>query len=108
MDFKEKIVKMIMMTKNPTQKRAIVTVVGQDTIGIVAAISNLLASFQINILDITQTTMDDIFSMIMVVDLEKSTLNIPDLSDKFKKLGTEIGQEITIYDERILQAMHRI
>ena len=89
-------------------QRAVITVVGQDTIGIVAAVTGLLASSQINILDITQTTLDGIFTMTMLADLEKSSLTVADLSDKLKKLGKKINQEIHVHDEKMIRAMHRI
>lgn len=95
------------MTKKKTQ-RAIITVLGEDNIGIVAAITNQLAINKINILEITQTTLDGIFTMIMLVDLEKSSLVVIDLSDKLKKLGREISQEVTVHDEDIIRAMHRV
>lgn len=95
------------MTKREAQ-RAIITVLGKDNIGIVAAITNQLAVNKINILEITQTTLDGIFTMVMLVDLEKSSLAIIDLSDKLKKLGREIGQEVNVHDESIIRAMHRV
>lgn len=90
------------------KQRAIITVVGVDAIGIVAAVTSLLAANRINILEITQTTLSGIFTMAMLVDLERSTVTIADLSDRLKKLGKKIGQEIDVQDEKIIRAMHRI
>lgn len=94
--------------KAKEKQRAIITVVGKDAIGIVARVTNLLASHQINILDLSQRIMGEIFVMTMLVDLEKSSLTIAGLSNKLEKIGKEIGQEIHIHDEKIIKAMHRI
>lgn len=90
------------------KRRVIITVIGKDMIGIIAAITNLLASNQINILDISQTTMEGIFTMTMIVDLEESVLTIAQLSNMLKKLGEKIAQEIHVQDEKIIQAMYRL
>jgi ACT domain-containing protein len=90
------------------KQRAIITVIGKDQIGIVAKVTTLLAEHQINIMDISQRIMDGIFTMTMLVDLEKTPFTVADLSDKLKKIGKEIGQEIHVHDEEIIKAMHRI
>lgn len=98
------------MTKKRVQEkqRAIITVVGKDKVGIIASVTSLLASNKLNILDLSSTTLADNFTMVMLVDLARSNLNIVELSDKLKKLGKKIGQEINIHDEKIIRAMHRI
>ncbi|MEI6132145.1 MAG: ACT domain-containing protein [Bacillota bacterium] len=88
--------------------KAIITVLGQDRVGIIASVSALLAENKINILDISQTTMQNVFTMIMHVDLEGSSANIPDMSKKLADLGNEIGLEIRIQHEGIFNAMHRM
>lgn len=88
--------------------KAIVTVVGEDKVGIIASVSAKLTEFNINILDISQTIMQDIFTMIMLVDIEKSTKNIEEISAEFKKLSEEIGVSITIQHNGIFRSMHRI
>ena len=90
------------------KQRALITVIGKDEVGIVAAVASLLAANKVNILEINQSIMAGFFYMIMLVDLEKSNLTLSELSDKLKKLGKKIGQEITVQDEKIIQAMHRI
>jgi len=88
--------------------KAIITVLGQDRVGIIASVSNLLAQNNINILDITQTTMQNVFTMIMHVDLEGSDASILEMSEKLSTLGKEICLEIRIQHEGIFNAMHRM
>ncbi|MBD3244954.1 MAG: ACT domain-containing protein [Candidatus Moranbacteria bacterium] len=95
------------MTKKP-KKRAIIAVLGKDKIGTVSKISSFMAKNSINIEEISQTIIKDIFTMIMLLDLEKSDLTIAELSKKLSKIGGEIGHEIHVHDEKIIKAMHRI
>ena len=88
--------------------RAIVTVMGVDKTGIIAKTSALLAENEVNILDITQTILQDFFTMVMLVDVEKSKISFSDLSDKLEVLGQELGLEIRIQHEDIFNSMHRI
>ena len=88
--------------------KAIVTVVGNDKVGIIAKVSANLAECEINILDISQTIMQDIFTMIMLVDTEKSDKNIEEISAELKKLSEEIGVDIRIQHQGIFKSMHRI
>jgi ACT domain-containing protein len=88
--------------------KAVITVVGKDMIGIIAKVSTLLADQQVNILDINQTTMQDIFTMIMLVDISASEVPFSDLSDLLEKKGKEIGLSIRIQHEDIFNSMHRI
>jgi ACT domain-containing protein len=86
----------------------VVTVVGVDKVGIVAKISGLLARYNVNIIDISQTLMGDLFTMIMLVDLEKADLSLEDLSKRLETLGKRIGIQIIVQHERIFRFMHRI
>ncbi len=88
--------------------RAVVTVMGKDKPGIIAGTSTLLANNQVNILDITQTIVRGIFTMVMLVDIENSKMDLADLSDSLKTLGSELGVEIRIQHEDIFNSMHRI
>ncbi len=88
--------------------KAIVTVVGNDKVGIIAGVSAKLAQCKINILDISQTIMQDIFTMIMLVDTEKSDKNIEEISNELKALSEEIGVDIRIQHQGIFKSMHRI
>ena len=87
---------------------AIVTVVGQDRVGIIAAICNQLAGFNVNILDISQTIMQGSFTMVMAVDLGAATAPFGDLSAALSELGSEMGLSIRIQREEIFNAMHQI
>ena len=87
---------------------AVVTVLGRDRVGIIAGISNLLAGYDININDISQTILDDIFTMVMIVDLKDLVIEKSDISDKLKALGDELGVQITIQHTGLVNAMHRI
>lgn len=88
--------------------RAIVTVIGKDRVGIIAGVSTILADCNINILDITQTTMQDIFTMIMLVDISQMAINFTDLAEKLATKGEELGLSIRIQHEDIFNSMHRI
>ncbi|MBO5364605.1 MAG: ACT domain-containing protein [Clostridia bacterium] len=88
--------------------RAVVTVMGSDKPGIIAGTSTLLANNKVNILDITQTIVRGIFTMVMLVDIENSKMELADLSESLKALGTELGVEIRIQHEDIFNSMHRI
>ena len=89
-------------------KKAVVTVLGKDRVGIIYNVSGILAENDVNILDISQTIMDDIFRMVMIVDIEKSAKPFDELADKLDKKGEELGVKITICCEDIFNAMHRI
>ena len=94
--------------KKMNDQTAVITVVGQDTFGIIARVSQVLYECQVNIKDISQTIMDDIFTMIMIVDLEKSTVDIKVMSERLKELGKDIGLSILIQHADLFNAMHRI
>lgn len=88
--------------------KAIITVIGKDTTGIIAAVCTLLAERKINILDISQTVMEGFFTMTMLVDLTESTVAFADVSDALAKKGEEMGLVIRIQREDIFDKMHRI
>ena len=85
---------------------AVVTVVGKDTIGIIAKVSNVLAGHDANILDISQTVLSGMFNMIMIVDTSLS--RFAQLEDALETLGHELGLQIRIQRSEIFDAMHRI
>ncbi len=87
---------------------SIVTVVGKDSVGIIAKVSGIMADNSINILDISQTIMNGFFTMIMVTDVSVCTKEIQEVRDILDKLGKELGVTITIQHEDVFQAMHRI
>ena len=87
---------------------AIVTVLGQDKVGIIAAVCNRLANYNVNILDISQTILQGAFTMVMAVDVSKSTASFGELGRGLDDLGAEMGLSIRIQREEIFNAMHSI
>ena len=88
--------------------KAFLTVIGRDKVGIVAAISDELFKLNVNIVDITQTIMDDFFTMVVMVDLEKSSKSFDEIKKALKERGEAIGVEAKIQREEIFNKMHRI
>ena len=88
--------------------KAIVTVVGKDRIGIIANVCTLLAHYQVNILDISQTVMQGYFTMLMAVDTAKSEIPFAELAKKLDAKGEEMGMSIRLQREDIFEAMHRV
>ena len=87
---------------------AIVTVVGQDKVGITAAVCTLLADNNINILDISQTILQGSFTMVMAVDIGQAKAPVGELQKLLHELGEKLGISIRIQREEIFDAMHRI
>ena len=85
---------------------AVVTVVGNDTVGIIARVSAVLSQHEANILDISQTVLSGMFNMIMIVDISLSAF--AQLSDSLNALGNDMGLQIRIQRSEIFDAMHRI
>ena len=85
---------------------AVVTVVGNDTIGIIARVSAALSHHEANILDISQTVLSGMFNMIMIVDISLCDFRV--LETALKALGSELGMQIVIQRSEIFDAMHRI
>ena len=88
--------------------KAILTVIGQDKSGIIANVATMLAQKNINIEDISQTIMQGCFTMIMLINLENSTVSFSKLVEEASKLGDEIGVKIILQHEDIFNAMHRV
>ncbi len=89
-------------------KKTIITVVGRDTVGIIAGVCTYLADNGINILDISQTIVQEYFNMMMIVDTSGTEKSHSDMSDDLKALGVKIGVVIKCQREEIFQSMHRI
>jgi len=88
--------------------KAIITVIGKDRVGIIAAISAILADCNVNILNISQTIMQDIFTMVMFVDISNSKYELGKLSSLLEDKGNELGLTIKIQHEDVFNSMHRI
>jgi len=87
---------------------AIVTVIGRDRVGITADVCTRLANYNINILDITMTVLQEVFTMVMLVDTGGCSQSVADMADILGKAGEELGLSIRIQREDIFNAMHRI
>ena len=88
--------------------KAIVTVIGKDRVGIIADVCAILAKNGVNVMDISQTVMQDYFTMIMMVDTSACTLAFAELARMLKDEGENTGLSIRIQREDIFEAMHRI
>ena len=89
-------------------KKTIISVVGQDTVGIIARVCTYLAENNINILDISQTIIDGYFNMMMITDTSRSEKKLDRISEELSKLGEEIGVMTHAQHEDIFTKMHRI
>ena len=87
---------------------AIVTVIGKDRVGIIAAVCIKLAEMNINVLDISQTIMQGKFTMIMAVDVSEATVSFAEVRDALAELGQEMELTMRIQREEIFNAMHTI
>ena len=87
--------------------RMVVTVLGKDTMGIIAGITGTISDYQGNVMEISQTVIDGFFTMIMMVDLEHCTTSLVDLRDRLQARGDELGVKVTAQHENIFRQMHR-
>ena len=88
--------------------KAVVTVVGEDRVGIIAEVCTLLASHRVNVLDISQTVMQGYFTMMMVVDVSASEQPLAELAQIMDKKGEEMGLSIRLQRADMFKAMHRV
>ena len=88
--------------------KAIVTVVGKDQVGIIAAVCVKLAAYNINVLDISQTVMQGYFTMMMVVDVSGCSIPLAELVGVMDEMGKEMSLSIRVQREDIFEAMHRV
>lgn len=91
-----------------TKNKVIITVVGKDTVGIIAKVCTYLSEGSVNVLDISQTIVSGYFNMMMIVDMAKATASFAEISDQLDALGEEIGVTIKCQKEEIFEMMHRI
>lgn len=88
--------------------RAIISVSGKDTVGILAKVSGLCAEADVNILDVTQSVLQEFFVMVMLTDLDGMNLSFKEFTAKMTELGASIGMDIHVMHEDIFNSMHRI
>ena len=88
--------------------KCVLTVIGQDKPGIIAKVSTLLAENNVNIEDISQTIMQKVFTMIMLINLEKCKVDFLTLTNLFNGLGKEIGVNIHLQNQEVFDAIHKV
>lgn len=94
--------------KEWTSVKVVITVVGVDRTGIIAAVSQIMAENKVNILTINQVILDGIFNMAMIVDMDNSDITLDTLQDLLKQKGDALGVEIRAQNQAIFDAMHRV
>ncbi len=88
--------------------RGVITVIGKDTVGILAKVSAICADYNANVLEVTQSVLQEMFAMIMFVDISSLNDEFSALSDRLTALGEEIGLSVHTMHEDIFNSMHRI
>lgn len=88
--------------------KAVIAVIGKDMVGILAKVTAVCAENDANVLEVTQSILQDMFVMVMMVDISKSQIPFAELSDKLTKLGDGMGLKIHVMHEDIFNSMHKI
>jgi ACT domain-containing protein len=88
--------------------KAVITVLGKDRVGIIAGVTAALAERQVNILDISQTILQDYFTMIMLVELLAGAPPLPDLAQELDEVGARLGVQVRLQHDAVFTAMHRV
>ena len=88
--------------------RAVITVIGKDNIGILAKVSTVSSDYNANVTEVTQSVLQDMFAMIMMVDISRMNVDFSKLSDRMIELGTELKLSIHTMHEDIFNSMHKI
>lgn len=88
--------------------RFVITVIGVDTVGIVAGVTRVMSDFGVNIIDIRQTLMEDIFTMLMIGEVHSENFVLKTFQDKMAQTGQELKVEIRVQHEDVFRYMHRI
>lgn len=88
--------------------RAVITVIGKDAVGILAKVSTVCAENNANVIEVTQSVLQDLFAMIMLVDISKLNIPLPELSDTLSALGKQLNLSIHTMHEDIFNCMHHI
>lgn len=88
--------------------KAVISVIGKDRVGIIAKVSGILSEANANILDISQTIMQDIFTMVLISDVSSANVSFTDLKEKLTKAGEELGVSVSVQHEDLFHSMHRI
>ncbi len=91
-----------------SSSRFIITVIGIDKVGIVAGITQVMAQYEVNIADISQTIMDDLFTMIMLAEVKEENFDLAAFQKAMSKKGSDLGVEVRVQHEDAFHFMHRI
>lgn len=89
-------------------EKAVITVIGKDMVGILAKVSNMCAQQGVNVLEVTQSILQDLFAMVMLVDMSKANVEVAGLAEQLDGLGQEMGLKIHVMHEDIFNSMHKI
>lgn len=90
------------------QQKAVITVTGIDKIGIIAKTTTMLSEHHVNVLDISQTILDEYFNMIMLVDISNSDISLQELVDECDNIGKKMGLDVRCQHENIFKFMHQV
>jgi len=96
------------MAKKKSPQICIVTVTGVDKVGIIAKLATAMANANVNIIDVNQKIMEDYFVMTMAVDIADATIDMQKIRNRLDKIAKEMSLKITLQDENIFKAMHRV
>lgn len=91
-----------------TKSKVIITVVGKDTVGIIAKVCTFLSDSGVNVLDISQTIVSGYFNMMMIVDMKNANKKFAEISEQLDEIGEQIGVAVKCQKEEIFEKMHRI
>ena len=96
------------MAKQKSAQICIVTITGSDKVGIIAKVATAMAKADINIIDVNQKIMEDHFVMTMAVDITHASIPIEKIKSRLDKIGSQMALNLTLQDENIFKAMHRV
>lgn len=88
--------------------KAVISVIGKDAVGILAKVSAVCAEYNANVTEVTQSVLQDVFAMVMLVDITRLAIPLAELSDKMNSLGKSMGLSIYVMHEDIFNTMHHI
>lgn len=88
--------------------KAVISVIGKDAVGILAKVSSMCAEYNANVTEVTQSVLQDVFAMVMLVDITKLNIPLSELSDRMSAMGREMGLSIYVMHEDIFNTMHHI
>ncbi len=88
--------------------KAIITVIGKDSVGILSKVSSACAEVDVNIVEVTQSVLQDMFAMVMLVEIDKSTVGLDKLREELEKVGKDTNTKIHVMHEDIFNSMHKI